>query len=82
VDQQIEFLKAVATQETIPYLNGDNETCTYNVKDVLNDVFFIIRPTENPYALEHYQRTVTAPIRPRSSPRWPPPTWSSGSPSP
>lgn len=56
VDQQIEFLKAVATQETIPYLNGDNETCTYNVKDVLNDVFFIIRPTENPYALEHYQR--------------------------
>ena len=56
VDQQIEFLKAIATEETISYKNADNETCTYNVKDVLSDVFFIIRPTENPYALEHYQR--------------------------
>ena len=56
VDQQIEFLKAIATEETISYKNADNETCTYKVKDVLSDVFFIIRPTENPYALEHYQR--------------------------
>ncbi len=56
VDQQIEFLKAIATEETISYKNGDNETCTYNVKDVLDDVFFVIRPTENPYALENYQR--------------------------
>lgn len=56
VDQQIEFLKAIATEETISYKNGDNKTCTYTVKDILNDVFFIIRPTENPYALEHYQR--------------------------
>ena len=56
MDQQIEFLRPWPPRRPIPYLNGDNETCTYNVKDVLNDVFFIIRPTENPYALEHYQR--------------------------
>lgn len=56
VDQQIEFLRAIANEPTISYLDGSNQTCTYNVAEIMDDVFFIIRPTENPYALENYQR--------------------------
>lgn len=56
VDAQLAFLKSIADEKEITYLNGDGKEVTYKVQDILDDLILIIRPTENPYALEQYQR--------------------------
>ena len=56
VDAQIQFLKDIANKASIPYKSAKDKESEYKISDILNDVFFIVRPTENPYALENYQR--------------------------
>lgn len=56
IDGQIEFLREIANETVISYKDENNEDALYNVEDILESVFFIVRPTENPYALETYSR--------------------------
>lgn len=70
VDAQVEFLREIANNETIKYTtevydndkfvrfdqNKTRKEVEFNVKDILDDVILIVRPTENPYALKEIQR--------------------------
>ncbi len=70
VDAQVEFIREIANNETIEYtteeykndkfVRFDKEktrvTKEFNVKDILDNVILIVRPTENPYALKEIQR--------------------------